>query len=136
MNQIERLQYTSKATGPMGTLALFNLLNAARVRNMELGITGLLIYVDGCFTQCIEGAAVSIDLLWTSLQNDPRHTDIELSDRSKIETRRYPNWTMAFSSYRYLNSLNMPGFFPIDQPGFNDLQLLTGKVVKHRSAGS
>lgn len=128
MNSLERLIYSSKATEPMGTLALFNLLNAARIRNEQLELTGLLLYVDGGFTQFIEGPTISINQLWESLLRDTRHQDISLTERVGVTSRRYPDWKMAFSSYRYLNTFNMPGFFPIDYPNETDLQWLTGKT--------
>ena len=126
MSTLERLVYTSRETDSMGTLALFNLLNAARIRNEQLELTGLLVYVDGGFTQCIEGPTASINKLWKSLLRDTRHQDISLIEREQVSSRRYPDWRMAFSSYRYLNTFNMPGFFPIDQPGGVDLKRLTG----------
>lgn len=117
---MERLIYRSKATSPLGSLHLFNLLKLAREKNAQLQITGHLLYLDDRFTQCIEGPAESIDVLWQSLLRDDRHHDIELVDRHPIQERRFPDWTMAFSSYMSLNSMNMPGFFSVDAEGQND----------------
>lgn len=114
---LERLVYTSIATEPMGTLSLFNLLNQARQRNARLGLTGHLLYADGRFTQCLEGGSEALDTLWASLRRDTRHQDIRLLSRTPLTTRRFAQWDMAFSSYRYLNSMNMPGFFPLDASG-------------------
>lgn len=114
---LERLVYTSRSTEPVGSLGLFNLLNNAREKNARLNITGHLLYADGVFTQCFEGPTESIESLWNSLLKDPRHFDIEVLIREPIEQRRFPDWSMAFSSYKYLNSLNMPGFFPVDAHG-------------------
>ena len=114
---LERLVYTSRATESMGTLALLNLLSQARTKNSELGITGHLLYVDGLFTQCIEGPPDSIESLWQSLLRDPRHDSVTLVTRGPTEARRFKDWSMAFSSYRYLNEFNMPGFFPVDGLG-------------------
>ena len=114
-HQLERLMYTSRSTESMGTLALFNLLNQARIRNSYLEITGHLLYADGMFTQCIEGPPESIEILWQSILSDPRHDTISLVSRGPTEARRFKEWSMAFSSYRYLNEFNMPGFFPIDE---------------------
>jgi hypothetical protein len=114
-HQLERLMYTSRSTESMGTLALFNLLNQARARNAQLDITGHLLYADGMFTQCIEGPPESIEILWQSILRDPRHDTISLVSRGPTEARRFKEWSMAFSSYRYLNEFNMPGFFPIDE---------------------
>lgn len=117
MVALERLVYTSRETEPMGTLGLFNLLNLARQNNAQLGITGHLLYADGVFTQCIEGPTSAIEQLWQTLQKDLRHQNIELISRGPVQERRFSDWSMAFSSYRYLNSFNMPGFFPIDESG-------------------
>jgi hypothetical protein len=128
MPAFERLLYTSRATEPLGTLALFELLNQARLKNARLDITGHLLYAKGQFTQCVEGPASSVEHLWQALQNDTRHTDIQLLARSNCETRRFANWDMAFSSYRYLNTFNMPGFFPIDE----DDQNAQSRLCMHR----
>jgi hypothetical protein len=119
MPAFERLLYTSRATEPLGTLELFNLLNHARQNNAQLDITGHLLYAKGQFTQCVEGPTASLERLWHALLKDARHTDIQLLTRSACETRRFADWSMAFSSYRYLNTFNMPGFFPIDEDDQN-----------------
>ncbi len=121
---LERLVYTSRATEPLGTLALFDLLNKARLKNARLGITGHLLYADGLFTQCIEGPPEAIELLWQSLLKDPRHEAISVISRQPVTARRFKEWAMAFSSYRYLNDLNMPGFFPLDANGQSEKSLL------------
>jgi hypothetical protein len=112
---LERLIYQSKASQDFGTLHLFNLLTEARLRNKRLGITGHLLYLDGQFTQCIEGKRASIDALWESLQRDVRHYEIELLARYAISERRFADWTMAFSSYQSFYVHGMTGFFPASQ---------------------
>jgi hypothetical protein len=118
---LERLSYTSKETEPFGTRALFDLLNQARQNNAARALTGHLLYAHGVFSQCVEGPTASLNALWDALQKDPRHQDIVLMYRRPIETRHFADWTMAFSSYRYLNTFNMPGFFPIDERGASTL---------------
>ena len=121
---LERLVYTSRATQPLGTVDLFNILNHARHNNARRGITGHLLYADGVFTQCIEGAPQAIEQLWQSLMKDPRHEVIQVQERSPITQRRFAEWSMAFSSYRYLNAFNMPGFFPLDANGQSEKSVL------------
>ena len=118
---LERLIYQSQASHEFGSLHLFNLLTEARLRNQRLGITGHLLYFEGRFTQCIEGPMTSIEQLWQSLQRDERHHDIELLGRYAIEERRFPEWTMAFSSYQSLYVHGMTGFFPVDDSGDSPL---------------
>ncbi|WP_408595302.1 BLUF domain-containing protein [Limnohabitans sp.] len=121
---LERLVYTSRATEPLGTVDLFNILNHARHNNARLGITGHLLYADGVFTQCIEGTPAAIESLWQSLMKDARHEVIRVQERSPITQRRFAEWSMAFSSYRYLNAFNMPGFFPLDANGQSEKSVL------------
>ena len=121
---LERLSYTSKETEPFGTRDLFDLLNHAREKNARLRLTGHLLYAHGVFTQCIEGPTEALNSLWAALLKDPRHHDIQLLDRSPIEQRSFGDWSMAFSSYRYLNTFNMPGFFPIDEGGTSPQSLM------------
>ena len=114
---LERLVYQSRASHEFGSLHLFQLLTSARLRNEHLAITGHLLYSDGMFTQCLEGPADSLDQLWQSLLRDERHHDVKLMGRHPIVERRFPDWTMAFSSYPSLHALGMTGFFPIDERG-------------------
>jgi hypothetical protein len=117
MSTLERLLYTSTATEPFGTHDLFKLLNQARQRNAELGITGHLLYADGEFTQCIEGPPPAIEHLWASLLRDTRHRNLQVLARMPMNERRFGDWSMAFSSYRYLSNIQLPGFFPLNDDG-------------------
>ncbi len=114
---LERLLYRSRASHDFGSLHLFNLLTEARLRNQKLQITGHLLYFEGHFTQCIEGPTGSIDQLWQSLQNDPRHHGLELLARYEISVRRFPQWSMSFSTDSSLDVHGMEGFFPVDEDG-------------------
>ncbi len=124
---LERLVYTSTASEPLGTVDLFNILNQARQKNARLGITGHLLYADGKFTQCIEGPCASVESLWQSLLKDPKHEMVQVIERGPVAVRRFAEWSMAFSSYRYLNAFNMPGFFPLDANGVSEKSALLQK---------
>jgi Sensors of blue-light using FAD len=117
----ERLVYQSRASHDFGSLHLFNLLTQARLRNQRLQITGHLLYLDGRFTQCIEGPPQGIEQLWQSLLRDERHHDIHLLSRQSTEQRRFTEWSMAFSSYASLYVHGMTGFFPVDDSGNSPL---------------
>jgi hypothetical protein len=117
---LERLLYRSQATHKLGSLHLFTLLARARERNLRLGITGHLLYLDEKFVQCIEGPPSSIETLWQRLQLDDRHFNLELLARGPLEARRFPDWSMAFSSYSSFRRFSLPGFFPIDEQGMNE----------------
>jgi ubiquinone/menaquinone biosynthesis C-methylase UbiE len=111
---LERILYQSTPTQEFGSLALFKLLTDAQHRNAQLEITGHLLFVNGQFTQCMEGPPDSIELLWQSIQRDPRHQDIQLLMRRATDKRRFPEWSMAFSTYSAFYVHGMRGFFPVD----------------------
>ncbi len=112
---LERLIYKSIATQTLGSLHLFHLLTEARKRNKQLGITGLLIYTQDLFYQCIEGPPQALDLMWQSLQNDPRHHDLALLVREPQSARQFADWNMAFACAPQLNRYPLPGFFPLEK---------------------
>jgi hypothetical protein len=124
---LERMIYTSKAAEGIGSLCLFNILSKARANNAILGITGHLIFDGKFFTQCIEGTTESIDKLWTSLVADQRHQNIVIVSRKPIKMRRYSLWSMSFSSYKMLNSHNMPSFFQLDD---NTIEFEVERLMK------
>ena len=116
---LERLVYRSQATHKLGSLHLFNLLSECRAKNQRLQITGHLLYTAEIFVQCIEGPSANIEDLWQSLQRDEPHHHVELISRSPVNSRRFADWSMAFSSYSHFNKYQMPGFFPVDADGMN-----------------
>ena len=53
--QLILLAYTSVAAHPMTHDELLSRLNSARTSNQRHGITGMLLYMDNCFFQVLEG---------------------------------------------------------------------------------
>jgi len=110
----ERIVYQSTASQEFGSLALFRLLTEAQLRNARLHITGHLLFLNGQFTQCLEGPPNSVEQVWQSLLRDSRHHNIELLVRHTTEERRFPAWSMAFSTYNSYYVHGMQGFFPLE----------------------
>lgn len=117
----ERIVYQSTATQDFESLALFQLLTEAQIRNAQLRITGHLLFLNGQFTQCFEGPTESVEQLWQSIQRDKRHKDIELLVRHPTQERRFPEWSIAFSTQSSFYVHGMKGFFPVDKSGESPL---------------
>jgi len=62
------LSYTSIASHLMAHDELIQLLQEARENNRKRGITGMLLYMEGCFFQVLEGGRVLVS------QNSQRQT--------------------------------------------------------------
>lgn len=88
--------YSSETPEPLGGDAVRALLDHARRKNTEWGVTGLLCYDHNQFLQIIEGEMDVIMDLFHSIQNDPRHTNLKILHEGDIEARAFTDWKMAY----------------------------------------
>lgn len=92
---MRQLIYVSRATKPMESKDLWEILRASRRNNRTVGITGILLYDAMRFLQVIEGAPPRLDELLARLRHDARHSDLEvLLDRS-LDAREFGDWSMG-----------------------------------------
>lgn len=63
--------------------------------NPELGITGVLCFLDGVYMQYIEGEEAALEALFTSIRKDPRHSDVTLLERRAVPRRAFSDWAMS-----------------------------------------
>lgn len=75
-----------------------NLLAVTRARNIRLGVTGSLLYMDGCFAQILEGKESDLDTLYTHICKDRRHTNVTLLNRRSLSQRAFPGFAMHYSN--------------------------------------
>ena len=73
------------------------LLTKARKNNAASGITGILLYTDGCFFQVLEGRTESVRGLFDRIQSDSRHANVTVIHESVTVKRAFADWTMAFA---------------------------------------
>ena len=91
-----RLIYSSHALREMPVPELENILAVSRARNSLAGITGLLLYRDGIFMQCLEGDEMAVRQTYARIQRDPRHNRLLHLIEERTEERRFPDWAMEF----------------------------------------
>lgn len=99
------LVYVSSATKLFSVAQLDALLERSRVRNAEVGITGLLLYRDGNFMQLLEGEQVTVEALYRRIAVDPSHHDCQVLLKSEIDQRMFAEWSMAFRRVQALGDL-------------------------------
>jgi hypothetical protein len=63
--------------------------------NLENGVGGALVAHDGHFVQTLEGERSALDRLLKRLEDDPRHYDLVLVDRWRVDERLFAGWAMA-----------------------------------------
>ncbi len=104
MSNFQRLVYASRATFPSireGSgveIEVARILSQSRRNNPRSGLVGALYYADGCFFQCLEGTAASLDEVYARITCDPRHTDLKLLRRESIPALQYADWAMKYAA--------------------------------------
>ena len=91
--------YLSRSTAAPSAAAnnVGRIVASSRARNPSLGLTGALLFTGEHFAQVLEGTSQSIVTLMTIVGQDPRHDQITVVAREPIDTRRFGNWSMAYS---------------------------------------
>jgi hypothetical protein len=90
--------YSSAAVPGFEERDLPGILDVSRWNNQRLGVTGMLLYVQGSFFQVLEGPAASVDPLYESITRDARHTRVTCIIREAIARRTFPDWTMGYAT--------------------------------------
>lgn len=96
-----RLVYCSRNTIPdqQGDPAaeMAGILAASRANNARDGVTGALLYSDGCFAQVLEGELGSVQRTFERIQCDPRHGEVIVLEAGRVGGRLFGEWDMALA---------------------------------------
>lgn len=93
---LERLVYVSTAASRHGlSEQAARIADEAANWNVEQGVGGALAAHDGHFVQALEGEPLMLDRLLKRLEDDPRHYDLVLIDRWRVDERLFAGWAMA-----------------------------------------
>jgi hypothetical protein len=97
MSGLRSIVYVSTAVRLMGEAELEGLLTEARALNLESGTTGVLLYSEGSFMQCIEAERADVYVTYERVRASRRHTGlIELIDEP-VAARTFGDWQMGFA---------------------------------------
>ncbi len=133
--------YISTPSHPMSTEDLMHILNAARLNNIHLGVSGMLLFTGNEFIQILEGEEKVIEDLLATIKKDPRHRDFRIIEKKKITTREYADWTMGFKRIDKEDLRDVPGLnkiFDTDLSGeidHNKLKLINSLLNHFRNEG-
>ena len=98
-----RLTYASRANDGITPEAMNALCKQARTKNMDLGVTGVLVFSDGIFLQVLEGGRDAVSSLYNRIAQDRRHRDVVLLGYEDIDERRFAGWAMGQANLSRLN---------------------------------
>lgn len=124
-----QISYVSRASAPMSSEALLELLLQCRTNNVAQGVTGMLLYGNGTFLQAIEGEIAVVDSLVQKILKDPRHIEIQLLGRRAVERRQYSEWSMGFERVTDQALQQIDGLRDFSAPDFNLGYLVQNQAV-------
>jgi len=93
------LIYRSVAEESFSNSAVYQMLSAARDLNAEHDITGCLLFHNRRFLQLLEGEKEMVYRLFSLIESDPRHKNIEVIQTEEKAERLFNKWSMAFYDY-------------------------------------
>ena len=93
---MRQLLYVSNTESDLALGELDDLLTVSRRNNELMGITGLLLFIDGGFLQILEGEERAVRELYTRIAKDPRHRNLRLMLDRENPGRAFPDWSMGF----------------------------------------
>lgn len=92
-----RLLYVSSTDRNLENGTVENILSTSRENNAKLGITGILLHIDGGFMQVLEGEKLSVERLYSRIETDRRHWDTQVL-LTRNEPPVFKEWSMGFKS--------------------------------------
>jgi hypothetical protein len=98
-----RLTYASRASDGISAETLTSILKTSRAHNLDVGVTGVLVFSDGIFLQVLEGGRDSVSALYNRIAQDKRHRDVVLLGYDEIAERRFAGWAMGQANLSRLN---------------------------------
>ena len=101
MPPLHRVLYCSRNLIPGAPEAVAahirGILAVSRRNNARDGITGGLLFSEGCFAQVLEGPLDALETTFERIQCDERHSDVTVLQSGPITARDFPDWSMAFT---------------------------------------
>jgi hypothetical protein len=96
MEDLIHVIYVSSAAPEMSEHDTVKFLNEARAANRKNDVSGMMLYLGGCFLQLLEGETAKVDTVCRTIFRDKRAMRMIL--REPIAERQFPEWTMGFEA--------------------------------------
>jgi len=114
MNELMHLIYASTSTEALSADRLSDILRVSRQNNEGVGVTGMLLHIDGSFFQVLEGPGTRVEEVFARISDDPRHQNVVTIIRERIHRRAFGEWSMGFAdmaSAEVADATGMNDFF-------------------------
>lgn len=93
---MRQLVYFSTAAAHQCAEMIANILEISRRRNAREGVTGLLVAGGNRFLQVIEGEPAALGATISRIENDVRHSGVQILVDRIVQHRGFESWSMAY----------------------------------------
>ena len=93
---MRRIIYLSAANNRYARDECEAIIAHAQKANARIGVTGMLIFIDGSFFQVLEGETTTVLALFEKIARDNRHKQLIKLIEEDITERAFPDWAMAW----------------------------------------
>jgi len=90
-----RLIYCSRPARQLGINDIGKIINVSEKNNKPDHISGILIFTDVFFIQCLEGPRNAVNQAYTRICQDDRHMDCILLRYEHVDSRLFGQWAMG-----------------------------------------
>ena len=94
-----RLVYVSYANSVMSEQEVGEILEKSKINNSKKNISGVLMYSDRYFFQCLEGERKDVNKTYLRIAADTRHSRCMQVEYSQVDCRLFANWSMEYVAY-------------------------------------
>ncbi len=81
------------------------ILDVSFKHNKDNSITGVLVYGQNYFIQCLEGSKEQVEALYRKIILDQRHDHIELISKEEIQDRYFDDWHLSLMNKHAYNDI-------------------------------
>jgi hypothetical protein len=100
-NSLHRLVYISRQTPEVASdldFEIGRIVSKSIANNRIDNLTGMLLAVQGCFLQALEGQEEAVRRAYIRITADPRHVELKLISAGSAESRLFGEWNMCARS--------------------------------------
>lgn len=115
-----RLIYISSGKKKFGAAELQEILEVSIRNNADVGVTGMLLYLDGNFLQLLEGEKADVEAIYDRIYRDTRHHGAIVLTRGDADRRLFPDWGMGLKMLDPERDGEIAGAFRLSEEALAD----------------
>ena len=99
--QLRRVIYVSEKA-KIDERNITDIINTSARNNPSKNITGCLLEGKNSFLQILEGPSEAIQILYKTISEDSRHTNVKRLCDESLEKRLFSDWSMKSDNYNHM----------------------------------